>query len=81
MEYIYTVRGTENIMYENYAKERGWITHANRWENDMNTKYKNICIPVPKEIADKGRINDCKDLPTYLDSLSYDDIKKVIKCQ
>lgn len=81
MEYVYTARGTENVMFDNYAKEKGWITNNNRWEGDMNKMYKKICIPVPKEIADLGRMNDCKDLPTYLDSLSYDDINKVVKCQ
>lgn len=81
MECIYTTRGTENIMFDNYAKENRWITNNNRWEADMNKLYKKICIPVPKEIADLGRVNDCKDLPTYLDSLSYDDINKVVKCQ
>jgi hypothetical protein len=81
MECIYTTRGTENIMFDNYAKENGWITSSNRWEADKNKLYKKICIPVPKEIADLGRMNDCKDLPTYLDSLSYDDINKVVKSQ
>jgi hypothetical protein len=81
MEYVYTVRGTENVLYENYAKEKGWVTNNNRYDTDMNKLYKKIKIPVPKEIADKGRISDSKDLPTYLDSLSYDDINKIVKAQ
>jgi hypothetical protein len=66
-------------MFENYAKENGWVTSNNKYEDDMRKLYNKINIPVPKEIADKGRVNECKDLPTYLDSLRYDDVDKIIK--
>lgn len=78
MEHIYATKASEDIMFANYAKERNWVTYNNKYEDDKNKLYKKIKIPVPKEIADKGRISDCEDLPTYLDSLYYDDNKKVV---
>jgi hypothetical protein len=80
MEMVYTTKGTEAVMFENYAKENGWVTSNNKYDDDdMYKLYRKIDIPVPKEIADKGRVSECKDLPTYLDTLRYDDIDKKIK--
>jgi hypothetical protein len=78
MEHIYATKASEDIMFSNYANERNWVTYNNKYETDKNALFKKIKIPVPKEIADKGRISECKDLPTYLDSLNYDDIKKIV---
>jgi len=76
MEYIYTVRSAEQILYQNYAKERGWVTVENRYDGEnMRNKYKSIEIDVPDEIA------NLEVLPTYLDSLNYDETKKIVKAQ